>query len=311
MHKKILYYVDEIEQMTAGDFVFPVSCEIDPSNNCMLSCSFCRFATFRKRAKINLDWDVYVTLMAGLYSGGTKSITFTGGGEPLMHPKFNSMATFANNLNFQVGLVTNGVNLHQLKSPEIFKFIRVSLDAATADIYKLVKGNNLFNKVITNIKALSKNKDVLIGLSYVVCKENRTDLKKAAKLAKDLGVAYIQFKPAWINRHAFIDYVLPGGENIIMTERYTPKDQLPCTIAGLIGVVGADANLYFCCQHRGNPKFRLGNLNKDSFINLWKERMSIQPNIERCPQCRYMNYARGYEELTSGNTMFFEHKHFL
>lgn len=311
MHKKILYYVNEIEQLTEGNFVFPISCEIDPSNNCMLNCSFCRFAAFRKKEKVDLDWDVYVTLLSELYSGGTKAITFTGGGEPLMHPKFNTMVAFANGLNFELGLITNGVNLHKLESPDTFKFIRVSIDAATPETYKTIKKGNLFDNVIRNIEAIIDRSKVAVGLSYVVCKENRDELEKASILAKELGVAYIQFKPAWTNHKAFTDYVPPEGAGVIVTERYIPEGRLPCTIAGLVGVVGADANLYFCCQHRGNPKYRLGSLKKGSFINYWKERMLLQPNVERCPQCRYMNYAKEYEELTSGNTMFFEHKHFL
>ena len=143
MHKKILYYVNEIEMLDAGEFVFPITCEIDPSNNCMLNCNFCRFAAFRKRTKINLEWEIYITLLSELYSGGTKSVTFTGGGEPLMHPKFNAMATFAKSLGLEVGLVTNGVNLHRLDSPEIFEFIRVSLDAPDSVTYKKVKGKKI------------------------------------------------------------------------------------------------------------------------------------------------------------------------
>ena len=36
MDNKIYYYLDQIEKLNKGEFVAPVSCEIDPSNSCNL-----------------------------------------------------------------------------------------------------------------------------------------------------------------------------------------------------------------------------------------------------------------------------------
>jgi len=267
------------------------------------------YADYLKASDENLDFDVYLNLVNSLRDMGTKSITFTGGGEPLMHPQVKSMVKIARLFDIQVGLVTNGVLLEKVE-PEDFLFIRVSLDASNPEMYQALKGKNLFNKVLDNIReALLRG--TTLGVSYVVCEENKDGIEEMIALGKSLGLKYVQFKPAWVNGGKFEDYTVPDTKSVIDMDRYTARDRLPCAIAGLIGIVGADANCYFCCQYRGDKRFNLGSLKHFSFGELWKKRARIHPDISRCPQCRYMNYARAYEKATEGETLFLEHKNFL
>jgi sulfatase maturation enzyme AslB (radical SAM superfamily) len=213
-------------------------------------------------------------------------------------------------LGFEIGLVTNGVLLNNVENLESFKFIRVSLDAYNREDYLRVKGVDYFDRVIDNIsKSLKKNK--IIGISYVVCQENNKKLYKAEQLANSLGVAYIQIKPAYINGTIFRDFNYPNGNPVIGTERFMPYDNTPCNIAGLVGIIGADTNVYYCCQHRGKEKFNLGSLKENSFTNIWKKRPIIKPNVESCPPCRYMNYTIAYKEIMKGGNLFFQHRYFL
>jgi len=310
MDTKIYYYLDQVERLRKGEMVPPVTCEIDPSNYCMLSCDFCMYQKYLEQDRRNLSYDIYESLLYELNEIGTKSITFTGGGEPLMHPKINRMIEDALKLDFEIGLVTNGVLLDKIDNLDKFEFIRVSLDASNAEMYKDVKGSDHFLKVLDNIKmTLKKNKTV--GLSYVISDRNNVYLDVAEELADDLGVAYIQFKPAWIDGKVFDDYTLSNGKNVIETSRYVAKDNLPCLISSLIGVVGADGEVYFCCQHRGDPEFALGSLYVDRFETIWKRRLDIKPDISSCPMCRYQNYAKAYNDIVEKGTLFFKHRNFL
>ncbi len=310
MDTKIYYYLDQVEKLRKGEWVPPVTCEIDPSNYCMLSCDFCMYQKYIEGDRRHLSYDLYNSLLYELDEMGIKSITFTGGGEPLMNPRINRMIEDALKMEFEIGLVTNGFLLDKINNLDKFKFIRVSLDASNSSMYKDVKGVDCFSKIIDNIKmTLEKNKTV--GLSYVVNDKNNFDLEKAEKLADELGVVYLQFKPAWINGKVFDNYTLPGGKKVIKTNRYLAKDDLPCLIASLIGVVGADGEVYFCCQHRGNPNFSLGSLYVDRFETIWKRRTDLHPDIPKCPMCRYMNYAEAYRTVLKKGTLFFEHKNFL
>ena len=310
MDNKIYYYLDAVEKLRNGEWVPPITCEIDPSNKCMLDCEFCMFEKYRKDSLEILELDTYISLIGELHNIGTRSLTFTGGGEPLMNPNFNLMVKMALALDFEVGLVTNGVLLNKLDNIDKFKFIRVSLDSYNRKDYLKVKRVDYFERVIDNVRnALKENP--IVGLSYVVCPDNNKDLYKADELAKDLGVAYIQIKPAYINGNIYSDFTYPDGKPVIETKRYKPVDNIPCVIAGLVGIIGADANVYFCCQHRGKSRFSLGNLRDYSFTSLWKKRMEMTPDISYCPSCRYMNYTRAYKEILENGNLFFEHRYFL
>ncbi|MCK5604636.1 radical SAM protein, partial [Candidatus Pacearchaeota archaeon] len=185
MNNKIYYYIDQVEKLERGEFVPPITCEIDPSNKCNLDCDFCMFKDYRSKSNEVLPWSVYTNVLGDLREIGTKSITFTGGGEPLTNPRFNQMVGAALMLGFEVGLVTNGILLHKVENLDEFKFIRVSLDAHNREDYVNLKGIDYFNTVLENISnALKWNK--IIGLSYVVCDKNNEDLHKAEELANEI-----------------------------------------------------------------------------------------------------------------------------
>lgn len=311
MENKIYYYLDQIEKLRKGEFVPPISCEIDPSNNCNLKCNFCMFGKWRETHHENLDLNLYIEAIGSLHKMGTASITFTGGGEPLMNPYYNIMANIAKKLGFQIGLITNGVLLNKVENIEDYSFIRVSLDAYNREDYKKVKGADQFDHVLQNIiEALKINN--AIGISYVVGPHNNKDLYKAETLSDKLGAAYIQIKPSYINNSGeiFTDFDYPGGKSI-ETRRYLPEDNIPCTIAGLVGIIGANGDVYYCCQGRGVKRLTLGNLKEKSFERIWAERLELRPDISLCPMCRYMNYTQAYKEILQAGNLFFKHRYFL
>ena len=311
MENKIIHYMDEISDIKKGKDVYPITCEIDPSNACNLNCSFCMYGKDLKKNRDILPWEIYRNLITELKTLGVKSICFTGGGEPLMNPRFNDMVSEANSLGFEIGLITNGTLLDRVENLDYFKFIRISLDAYDEKSYDKIKGKYLFNTVIRNIEDAVSSEKTDIGISYVVCEENVNGIEKIQETLSETGIKYIQFKPAWINGGKFELPENVNGNKAIVTDRYIAKDNLSCLIAGLIGIVGADSKVYFCCQYRLNKKFCLGNLVEDSFWNLWKNRKEIMPDISKCPQCRYENYAVGYRRFSQSKYIFLRHKNFL
>ena len=311
MENKTIFYLNEISDIIKGKEVHPITCEIDPSNACNLNCSFCMYAKRLKRNRDLLPWEIYRNLITELKILGVKSITFTGGGSPLMNPRFNDMVSKAYSLGFEIGLITNGTLLHKVENLDHFKFIRISLDAYDKESYFKIKGKNLFNRVMRNIRESANSGKTDIGVSYVVCKENVNGIQEIQEKLKESGIKYIQFKPAWINGGKFELPEEINGNKTIITDRYIAKDNLPCLIAGLIGIVGANSKVYFCCQYRLNEKFCLGSLTENSFWELWKKRKDIMPDISKCPQCRYQNYAEGYEKFSNPKYTFLKHTEFL
>jgi len=315
--KKIKRYEKKIEMMGSGKYVVPVTCELDLSNRCQLNCGFC----FYKKKRVNgeeLRFGFISSLLEEFERIGVKSVTLTGGGEPLMYDRINEVVRIANARGIELGLVTNGVALDRLDNPNIFKFIRVSLDASRPNLYSMVKGRDYFHKVIYNIHQCLE-KGAYLGLSYVVYGMNEDDIESAIRLAELIGVEYIQFKPAWINgRNHVISSkavkILKENGHSIYTNRLIERDQKACTVAGLVGIVCADGGVYYCCQHRGVKGFKLGSIYTGTFQDAWKRRGEIEVDVNHCPHCRYMNYVADLrEESFNGDTKIDSkrHIHFL
>jgi radical SAM protein with 4Fe4S-binding SPASM domain len=96
-----------------------------------------------------------------------------------------------------------------------------------------------------------------------------------------------------------------------ITNRYVPYDDAPCKIAGLVGIIAADANMYYCCQTRGMEKYKLGNLDDKGFLGTFLERDFIEPDFKNCVACRYMNYAEEYKKFTGKKFKYLRHREFI
>lgn len=314
MLSKIAFYHKQIEMLKRGKFVSPVTCEVDPSNRCNLNCNFCMFKEYRNDLRVDMGLDMFDSLVSELRMLGVKSITFTGGGEPMMNRLLPRMAKFAVDSGLEVGLVTNGTLLKTLEDPQQYQFIRVSLDAATPETYGKVKrvDGMVFNHVLRNIELLVDS-GAFVGISYVVSEYNSHEINEARAMANVLGVEYIQFKPAWHNGSSYEmpDEVHDELDRSIAMNRYKAVNGLPCVVAGLVGIVGADGSVYYCCQHRGKTPFRLGNLRDEGFGIIWRRRLGRKVKTDSCPRCRYMNYVYEYEEELKRNSMAMKHVNFL
>lgn len=94
--------------------------------------------------------------------------------------------------------MTNGFLLHKLDGIiDRMTFVRVSLDAGTAETYNMVHGVDCFDVVMSNIKNIvSKYGGNKIGVGYLILPYNVEDILFAAEKVKEIGVRFIQYRPA-------------------------------------------------------------------------------------------------------------------
>ena len=312
---KILAYLEPIDKMVQGEFPGLITCEIDPSNYCQNNCEWCIYADYIKSNRIHLgDLAFFVKIMHELKEQKCKSITFTGGGEPLCNPNISAMITIAASFGFELGLITNGILLNRIfEQLHLFKFIRISLDAISDADYFDKKGTRFFNKICENIQYITDHKLTQVGLSMIYQPGERGD--RAAKLfpglSDRLGGTYAQIKPLVNQDSEKATEKMNEIKKAFVTERYLATDFLPCQIAGLIGQIGADGNYYYCCIHRGKEKYRIGNLRTESLSEIIKRRFSFVPDLKDCSSCRYMNYAKEYSKVKEPKFQMLRHINFL
>lgn len=330
---KILNHWETINRIINAENPFPVSCEIDSANACNHRCSWCYFAKSRSDKAI-MPEKVLFNLIEDLGKGGTKSITFTGGGEPLINPATIHAIGKAVSLNIKTGLVTNGALLDEKKGNIVIKnceFVRFSLDAGTLKTHTLLhnpsnpKVDN-FDIIIDNLKRLveiRKNlkRNVTIGIGFLVHEKNYKEIKITAELVKKIGADYFQVRPlfipgelsytkTWLKVKDLVDdtlklsddkfYVFPikrRFDEIISNK----KNYSICLIHKLLAIAGADSNIYMCSLFRGYKNFSFGSLKEQSFKEIWnseRRRKVIKSlKINNCPSCRYNTYNEILEYL--------------
>jgi radical SAM protein with 4Fe4S-binding SPASM domain len=280
-----------------------------------------------------LDGEVILEAIREFKKIGVKAITFVGGGEPLLHPEIEGILQKVIEADIKFGIITN---LSKMIHPDLLakaSWIRVSVDAAESHTYERVHnpGSNDFEVVKENIRRLRNKVD--LGVSFVVCKENWGEIYKAAELFKEMGVNYIQFKPAYdVDKgESIMPYMeeiemllrraqklaTDGFEVIDMMHRVkelsTPnRNFILCRIHNYNTQIGSDGNVYPCCVLKYIEEYSYGSLYESGFEEVWQGRRRREV-IERltganCPPCWYDKTNEVLEYLSNKEA---KHKEFV
>ena len=134
---KLLYNPDRVKTLLEGNIPKPITVEISPTSYCNHACTYCAFDSARNTAQ--LEPAVFKKLIRQLSKMGVKSINISGTGEPLIYPNLIQFIKYAKiEERISVGLITNGSLLHKADDElaELCSYIRISLDACTAETHK-------------------------------------------------------------------------------------------------------------------------------------------------------------------------------
>ena len=85
---KTYHHTEHINSILNGDRPFPLHLEIDLTNACNHRCEFCVWSDLLSKDKSTLPYDLVIKVLDNIKDLGTKAITWTGGGEPLLHKRF-------------------------------------------------------------------------------------------------------------------------------------------------------------------------------------------------------------------------------
>jgi short-subunit dehydrogenase/MoaA/NifB/PqqE/SkfB family radical SAM enzyme len=175
--------------------------QIESSISCNLNCIMCPWKDERKQSFKAGDMPEEIWEALRPYLPETASVDFTGGGEPLLHPKLADWIREANAAGCRTGFLTNGLILTRERSLQFIQagidWIGFSLDGATAEVYERIRKGADFKSLCNNIATVSDlrtGKKPVIIINYVMMPDNLCDLEKVVDLASDLGVNQINFK---------------------------------------------------------------------------------------------------------------------
>lgn len=323
---KIFAHLDRVNKWLDTGFSHPITYELDMTNICNQKCPYC-FGFYRRPDRSSLSLSQAKEIISQIKEFGGRGITFTGGGEPLCNPVTLDAVRYAKESGLDVGFISNGMLIDDNTAGTLLKnctWIRVSLDAASPEVYSLSHGmdSKYFERVVENIKLLvRKKKDEIhsctIGVGFITFSEVAKDIYPFAQLCGSLDVDYAQYRPMLKSfRQKDIDYTKEGQKKIIVeiekslslsTDGYNVlyskhkydlmnngqvlRNYRICYGHHFAAVVCADMKMYICCHTRGVDKYCIGDLSKMSLAEIWhsEQRGKAYQNIklEECPPlCR-------------------------
>lgn len=325
---KIVHHQDKLNQIKKGLQPNPLQVQIVPTNFCCQRCSFCayRLKDYLSNEKFNekemLHYEKIIETLECLKEMNINAVQYTGGGEPLCHPRIYDIFKHTIDNNIELALVSNGMLLSE-KLCELLSdssWVRISMDSCTPEMYSFLRNvsRDKFNVTVNNIRTLIKyRKNAKIGIGFVVEKENYKQIYEAAKFFKDLGVDNFRISAAFtpFGYEYFSNFKDEAKELAIKASELTSheftvfnlfndrvrdnfegvQDYDKCYIKDLLAYIGADYNVYTCCTLAYNQKGLIGSIKDQSFNELWNsiEKQSFfnkhNPRLICRNPCMYKN----------------------
>lgn len=343
---KSIYHQKEIQMLQKGELFPPKNIQIDLEAWCPHDCSFCAYRNAGFNATgmqfYNPEWapnakltqtnqpkgrivpnisgipkEVALRLPSQMAKEGIPSIEITGGGESLAYAWIVPFLEELNKYAIEIAIVTNG----QLLTERIrrllhhLKWIRFSIDAATRETYTKIHGvkGETWDLVLKNIKALmaQKPKEAVVGISYVITKENLKEISLAAKFWKEFGANNIRYtflydirydsgmkKEELIQVLSELERARKEEEGnfkvFAMTHRpdyySNPNDDFNfCGYQFFTWAVGYNAQVYPCCIQKYYKDYAIGDLKKESLHDIIygekRQAYIASFNVKQCKPC--------------------------
>jgi len=303
--RTVVKIIDAQSNWERAKSIYPIYMEISPIGACNHRCSFCA-VDYIGYNPVKLDYDIMKLRLPEMASLGVKSIMYAGEGEPLLYKKISELTKLTKDSGIDVSFTTNGTILPkdflEVALPRI-SWIKVSINAGDPITYDKIhngkKGD--FNKAVENLKKMvqykkENNLNVVIGAQSMLLPENVNGMETLANLCKEIGLDYLVIKP--YSQHKFslthkyegIDYTkykhyekeftsLSSKDFQVIFRAKTMKKYIygeehrykKCyATPNLWAYIMADGSVYSCSAYLLDERFNLGNLNNNSFKEIWQ-----------------------------------------
>lgn len=331
---KLMYHPHKVSKWLNGEIVYPIYSEISLTSACNHRCLFCAPNFFLNYKPEYIDTKILKDTLSDMATVGVKSIMYGGEGEPLLHKDIVPIIEYTKKLGMDVALTTNGVLFDSTMSSRLIPYlswIKFSIDAGKADTYAKLHGTKWrdFDIALTNMSRASffkrlKKHNCKIGVQSILFKENIDELHHLAKYLKYAKPDYFVVKPYsehtgqlhkdlhhpevnQINNFCIkmkefeYDYnFIFRGTAFDNVNEEKPYDK--CYAQDFMAYIDTLGGVHSCINFIGDASYNYGSIYENSFQEIWKNKQSIEPDLNKCRTiCRMDNINRYLWELKNPN----------
>ena len=305
---KLIYHPEAVAKWLKGEDIYPIEVEISPSGACNHRCIFCAVDYLGYKPNY-LKKDIVLRDVKQMHEKGLKSIICSGEGEPLLNKDLPDMVNSIKSFSVDVAMSSNAALFTKDIANEClsaFTWIRFSVAALSEkeyyDIQKPAPGDlervkkNLADAV--EVKR-QKNLKTTLGVQCLLLPENAGQLADMARQLRKIGVDYLTVKPfsqhLSSTHHIEVDYEqlkelsdeLKGYETEdfkiyfragAMDRVHQDKTYKKCLGLPFMTHIDAKGNVWPCVAHIGNENLLYGNINENTFQEIWEGKRRKEVN---------------------------------
>ncbi|MDQ4044520.1 MAG: radical SAM protein [Chloroflexota bacterium] len=201
--------------------VLPEVIYVETSNSCNSLCQTCPLTFFGNGAPRNLTLAELESIVDQL--PGLKRVVLHGIGEPLLNRELALMIRFLKARSIHTLFNSNIIALTRRRQAELVESgldeLRVSLDGATEETYRRVRGVPAFAKVVKHLREIVEARELMAGTSprisvwFTAMRENLVELADVARIAAESGADEF-----YVQRLVYAGYGLAREEQSICVE---------------------------------------------------------------------------------------------
>ena len=177
----------------------PVCLYLETTNRCNLLCTTCPRTFEDLEPPADMSWDLFTAIVDQFPT--IARVVLHGVGEPMMVRDLPRMIRYLKARGTCVLFNTNGTLLTRRKGQELIDSgldeLRVSLDAAEARSFALVRGRDMFERIVRNVRAFTAMQKELrretprVSLWLTGLKETLAELPSFVRLAHNMGIGEV------------------------------------------------------------------------------------------------------------------------
>ncbi len=288
IHVFYLHYFSKNPHVSA----YPIRLVIDPGNICTLKCPLCPTGYGKNtRKKSAMKFEDFRRIIDEI-KDYVYEVDLYNWGEPFLIKDIFEMAEYAEKANIKVHLNSN-LNVYMNNVGERLvksgaEHLTVSIDGACQETYEKYKRGGNFELVMKNLKEIINAKKKLksrypkITWQFLVMKHNEHEIEKAKKIADEIGVNEINFRPVRCDTGS--EVTMTDKEKVETSEPWLPtqekysrydyrnkkrKNKLKsCMFLKTTMTINGDGSVAPCCGVY-DEKFDFGNVFKEGVMGVW------------------------------------------
>jgi radical SAM protein with 4Fe4S-binding SPASM domain len=186
----------------------PICLYLETTNRCNLLCTTCPRTYEQLEPEADMPWELFTSLI-DQYPNIAR-VVLHGVGEPMLVKDLAQRVAYLKARNIYVLFNTNGTLLTKTNGRALIEAgldeLRVSLDAAEPEVFKMVRGKDFFSKIVANVKNFTTMQRDLnapkprVSLWLTGLRETVDQLPGFVRLAHSIGVTEV-----YLQRLAFFE----------------------------------------------------------------------------------------------------------